>query len=47
VAVALGTFAAFAVVVHQVPLLLERGLSTQLAAWAASVRSWAGSAIPA
>ena len=34
VAVALGTFAAFAVVVNQVPLLLERGLSTQLAAWA-------------
>jgi MFS family permease len=33
-AVALGTFAAFAVVVNQVPLLLERGLSTQLAAWA-------------
>lgn len=34
VAVALGTFTAFAVVVNQVPLLLERGLSTQLAAWA-------------
>jgi MFS family permease len=34
VAVALGTFAAFAVVVNQIPLLLERGLSTQLAAWA-------------
>jgi MFS family permease len=33
-AIALGTFAAFAVVVNQVPLLLERGLSTQLAAWA-------------
>ena len=33
-AVTLGTFAAFAVVVNQVPLLLERGLSTQLAAWA-------------
>lgn len=33
-AVALGTFTAFAVVVNQVPLLLERGLSTQLAAWA-------------
>jgi MFS family permease len=32
--VALGTFAAFAVVVNQIPLLLERGLSTQLAAWA-------------
>jgi MFS family permease len=33
-AMTLGTFAAFAVVVNQVPLLLERGLSTQLAAWA-------------
>ena len=33
-AMALGTFTAFAVVVNQVPLLLERGLSTQLAAWA-------------
>jgi predicted MFS family arabinose efflux permease len=34
VAVALATFAAFAVVVNQVPLLIERGLSTTLAAWA-------------
>ncbi len=34
VAIALGTFAAFAVVVNQVPLLLERGLSTTAAAWA-------------
>ncbi|WP_181779198.1 MFS transporter, partial [Pseudonocardia pini] len=33
-AVALGTFSAFAVVVNQVPLLLERGLSTSTAAWA-------------
>ncbi len=33
-AMVLGTFAAFAVVVNQVPLLLERGLSTQVAAWA-------------
>lgn len=33
-AMTLGTFTAFAVVVNQVPLLLERGLSTQLAAWA-------------
>ena len=33
-AIALGTFAAFAVVVNQVPLLIERGLSTTLAAWA-------------
>ncbi len=33
-AVALGAFTAFAVVVNQVPLLLERGLSTSLAAWA-------------
>ncbi|WP_296154199.1 MULTISPECIES: MFS transporter [unclassified Pseudonocardia] len=33
-AVALGTFSAFAVVVNQVPLLIERGLSTSLAAWA-------------
>jgi MFS family permease len=33
-AVTLGTFAAFAVVVNQVPLLQERGLSTSLAAWA-------------
>lgn len=34
VAVALATFAAFAVVVNQVPLLIERGLSIQEAAWA-------------
>lgn len=33
-AIALGTFAAFAVVVNQVPLLIERGLSTTFAAWA-------------
>ncbi|GAA4844553.1 MFS transporter [Pseudonocardia benzenivorans] len=33
-AIALGTFAAFAVVVNQVPLLIERGLSTSDAAWA-------------
>jgi MFS family permease len=33
-AIALGTFAAFAVVVNQVPLLIERGLSTTAAAWA-------------
>ena len=33
-AVALGTFSAFAVVVNQVPLLLEQGLSTSTAAWA-------------
>ncbi|GAA5137954.1 MFS transporter [Pseudonocardia adelaidensis] len=33
-AIALGTFAAFAVVVNQVPLLIERGLSTTEAAWA-------------
>ncbi len=33
-AVALATFTAFAVVVNQIPLLLERGLSTGLAAWA-------------
>ena len=33
-AVALGAFTAFAVVVNQVPLLLERGVSTSLAAWA-------------
>ena len=33
-AVALGTFTAFAVIVNQVPLLLERGLTTELAAWA-------------
>jgi MFS family permease len=34
IAMALGTFTAFAVIVNQVPLLLERGLSTQVAAWA-------------
>ncbi|MEV1296194.1 MFS transporter, partial [Pseudonocardia sp. NPDC049635] len=33
-AVALGTFSAFAVLVNQVPLLIERGLSTTEAAWA-------------
>jgi MFS family permease len=33
-AVTLGTFTAFAVVVNQVPLLIERGLSTSAAAWA-------------
>jgi MFS family permease len=33
-ALALGTFTAFAVIVNQVPLLLERGLTTELAAWA-------------
>jgi len=33
-AVGLGAFTAFAVVVNQVPLLLERGASTSLAAWA-------------
>jgi MFS family permease len=33
-AVALGAFAAFTVVVNQVPLLIERGLSTTAAAWA-------------
>jgi MFS family permease len=33
-AVVLGAFTAFAVVVNQVPLLLERGVSTSLAAWA-------------
>ena len=33
-AVALGTFTAFAVVVNQVPLLIERGMSTTAAAWA-------------
>ncbi|MHA6617251.1 MFS transporter [Pseudonocardia sp. DLS-67] len=33
-AIALGTFAAFAVVVNQVPLLIERGMSTTFAAWA-------------
>ena len=33
-AVGLGAFTAFAVVVNQVPLLLERGMSTSLAAWA-------------
>ena len=34
VAVGLGSFASFAVVVNQVPLLVERGLSTTTAAWA-------------
>jgi len=33
-AIALGTFTAFAVVVNQVPLLIERGMSTSTAAWA-------------
>jgi MFS family permease len=33
-AIGLGAFAAFAVVVNQVPLLMERGLSTSAAAWA-------------
>lgn len=33
-AIALATFSAFAVVVNQVPLLIERGLSTAQAAWA-------------
>jgi MFS family permease len=33
-AVSLGTFSAFAVVVNQVPLFIERGLSTSAAAWA-------------
>jgi MFS family permease len=33
-AVGLGAFAAYAVIVNQVPLLLERGVSTSLAAWA-------------
>lgn len=33
-AITLGTFVAFAVVVNQVPLLIERGLSTSVAAWA-------------
>jgi MFS family permease len=33
-AVGLGSFAAFAVVINQVPLLIERGLSTTTAAWA-------------
>jgi Na+/melibiose symporter-like transporter len=33
-AVGLAAFTAYAVVVNQVPLLLERGLSTSLAAWA-------------
>ncbi|MCF7549577.1 MFS transporter [Pseudonocardia sp. WMMC193] len=32
-AITLGTFSAFAVVVNQVPLFLERGLSTTTAAW--------------
>jgi MFS family permease len=34
IAVALATFSAFAVVVNQVPLLIERGLSPTAAAWA-------------
>lgn len=34
VAVALATFAAYAVIVNQVPLLIERGMSTAEAAWA-------------
>jgi MFS family permease len=33
-AVGLGTFSAFAVVVNQVPLLIERGMTTTAAAWA-------------
>jgi MFS family permease len=33
-AIGLGTFSAFAVVVNQVPLLIERGMSTSAAAWA-------------
>jgi predicted MFS family arabinose efflux permease len=33
-AVGLGAFTSFAVVVNQVPLLIERGLSTSTAAWA-------------
>jgi MFS family permease len=33
-AAAIGAFSAFAVVVNQVPLLIERGLSTTVAAWA-------------
>jgi MFS family permease len=33
-AIALGTFAAFAVVVNQVPLFIERGMTTTGAAWA-------------
>lgn len=33
-AVGLGAFAAYAVIINQVPLLLERGMSTSLAAWA-------------
>lgn len=33
-AVGLGSFTAFAVIVNQVPLLVERGLSTSAAAWA-------------
>jgi MFS family permease len=33
-AIALATFSAFAVVVNQVPLLIDRGLSTTAAAWA-------------
>ena len=34
IALGLGAFTAFAVVVNQVPLLIERGLSTSTAAWA-------------
>ena len=34
VAICLGAFCSFAVTVNQVPLLIERGLSTSLAAWA-------------
>lgn len=34
IAVCLGAFTSFAVTVNQVPLLLERGMSTSLAAWA-------------
>ncbi|MEJ3653183.1 MFS transporter [Actinomycetes bacterium KLBMP 9759] len=34
IAVGLAAFAAFAVVVNQVPLLIERGMSTSAAAWA-------------
>ncbi|GEL17085.1 MFS transporter [Pseudonocardia asaccharolytica] len=33
-AIGLGSFSAFAVIVNQVPLLIERGLSTSAAAWA-------------
>lgn len=34
VAITLGTFAAYAVIVNQVPLLVERGLTAEAAAWA-------------